>query len=777
MGSFSCAPTSNTAYRPALAPVAGNGIWRYMGPSGYVPLPPADSDTIESIYRSNPQGSFAASVKGTQYIVDFREMTLAARDTGAICKLTRDVTGAAASASSYEALPSRQASVPGDSTAYKWEYFSEGAFTPYDPAESDVLEQARLGSLSSISLSVRGNPYVIDFVNMKQIRSDNGFSMLIRRVPAAAAAAAPQYAVPAVAGPYLGPVGYPPAGQGGPSIIAYPNMDPGWQDSRAQSIQPYAAPLSASAGTKWIWEFQDDTGFRSYPPNVSQKLENAKWAGQTWVDFQVGSFDYTADLRTMTQINSYTSKRRTIRRVKSSASSSVPILGSASPAYGAFSAPPLPAGPQWGWENDRGTYTPYSPSDSQAIECARQAGSHFIYLNLQGFRYRIDINRLVQINERNHSERYIKRLPSSAPAVDTIATAPLPAYQNGDTQWRVEGDYGYTAYSPRANTKIENAFQSRAGPFSLITNYNLSYTIDFSTMTQTNDCSLRVRNICRGPPKAGAPGVNPTSFYPASPVVPSPAYNPRVGMDSGTSSLALSRGPGMAPAPAPASLPPPVQIPVLAPLRGPALALASAPLPTAAAVVATSAVSAAPAAVPAFSVVKLPAGNSEYGIVKTKFDESMAGKYTMLEVTKITNAKLKTKLRAKKSGMRSMRLFYGSARTKPSAIYDENSEGFGKHDTRNGKWGRALYFSVDARHVGEFAYAEGAMKQMLMVKVAVGTPCDYGPKEDGTLTQPPLNPRETTKRYDSVKGLEKGSEVYVIYNGQLAYPEYLISFK
>jgi hypothetical protein len=44
---------------------------------------------------------------------------------------------------------------------------------------------------------------------------------------------------------------------------------------------------------------------------------------------------------------------------------------------------------------------------------------------------------------------------------------------------------------------------------------------------------------------------------------------------------------------------------------------------------------------------------------------------------------------------------------------------------------------------------------------------------------PPLVNELTDKhlRYDSVKGITGGSDVYMVYNNKKAYPEYLISYK
>ena len=44
------------------------------------------------------------------------------------------------------------------------------------------------------------------------------------------------------------------------------------------------------------------------------------------------------------------------------------------------------------------------------------------------------------------------------------------------------------------------------------------------------------------------------------------------------------------------------------------------------------------------------------------------------------------------------------------------------------------------------------------------------------LTKPPNNPANNNKMFDSVKGYTKGSDVYMVYQFNKAYPRYLVTY-
>ena len=62
-----------------------------------------------------------------------------------------------------------------------------------------------------------------------------------------------------------------------------------------------------------------------------------------------------------------------------------------------------------------------------------------------------------------------------------------------------------------------------------------------------------------------------------------------------------------------------------------------------------------------------------------------------------------------------------------------------------------------------------------MASVLTGDSC-WMSREDKTLTMPPLKPR-SREQYDSVSACHSaGSNIFVVYEHDMAYPEYLISY-
>lgn len=129
-------------------------------------------------------------------------------------------------------------------------------------------------------------------------------------------------------------------------------------------------------------------------------------------------------------------------------------------------------------------------------------------------------------------------------------------------------------------------------------------------------------------------------------------------------------------------------------------------------------------------------------------------------------------------------LFHGTRKNDPKLIYN-GEDGFDMRYGAKGTWGVANYFAVKAEYSHGYAYSassDGA-KEMFLVKVLTGD--SYESKPDCTLRMPPAKP--TTKaqggdvqfaqmKYDTVKGHTRGSDVYMTYDNDKAYPAYLIKY-
>ena len=140
-------------------------------------------------------------------------------------------------------------------------------------------------------------------------------------------------------------------------------------------------------------------------------------------------------------------------------------------------------------------------------------------------------------------------------------------------------------------------------------------------------------------------------------------------------------------------------------------------------------------------------------------------------------AQSRLRLSAKNGGITNineMLLFHGSRLTRPEQIYN-SEKGF---DFHQGHLGEGTYFAVDAQYSNRYAYEPySGRRQFFLAMVLTGE--SYSCGEDRSLKKPPLKERNmmfTDERYDSVHGKTGGSDIYVVYEHDKAYPAYLITY-
>lgn len=128
-------------------------------------------------------------------------------------------------------------------------------------------------------------------------------------------------------------------------------------------------------------------------------------------------------------------------------------------------------------------------------------------------------------------------------------------------------------------------------------------------------------------------------------------------------------------------------------------------------------------------------------------------------------------------------LFHGTTQTPPEKIY-RSEKGFDFRFARQGLWGEGTYFAVNASYSHNYSYTvnqSSPRRQMFLALVLTGD--SHNCNQDRSLKQPPKkggnNQDETMfadERYDSVRGHTQGSEIFVIYEHDKAYPAYLITY-
>ena len=187
-------------------------------------------------------------------------------------------------------------------------------------------------------------------------------------------------------------------------------------------------------------------------------------------------------------------------------------------------------------------------------------------------------------------------------------------------------------------------------------------------------------------------------------------------------------------------------------------------------------------------VFPLQQGSSEWTRVYTKFSSTMSGHQTV-EISRIQNkwlwekyASHKKRLDRKNSGVvNEMELFHGTRSNDPRNIY-EGEEGFDMRFSAQGMWGVANYFAANASYSNDDSYQSTKGRQMFLVKVLTGD--SYQSPSNNALRKPPVKTAGTSgkevqfaqTRYDTVTGHTNGSQVFMTYDNDKAYPAYLITY-
>ena len=177
-------------------------------------------------------------------------------------------------------------------------------------------------------------------------------------------------------------------------------------------------------------------------------------------------------------------------------------------------------------------------------------------------------------------------------------------------------------------------------------------------------------------------------------------------------------------------------------------------------------------------------GSVEWSTVSQLFDATLPSK-EIVKIERIQNKWLWEKyhqhserMKRKNEGVTNeMLLFHGTRNNQPSDIY-KHEEGFDMRFGRAGMWGNGNYFAMKASYSNKYAYRlPDGTRQIFLAKVLTGQSIELKP--DSSLRMPPIiNPAtKGNVRYDTVNGHTNGSQVFIAYSNDKAYPFYLISYK
>ena len=186
-----------------------------------------------------------------------------------------------------------------------------------------------------------------------------------------------------------------------------------------------------------------------------------------------------------------------------------------------------------------------------------------------------------------------------------------------------------------------------------------------------------------------------------------------------------------------------------------------------------------------FKLVKLEQTDKDYLMVKVFFDKTMNGT-KIHSIKRIQNKSLfhlywnaKQHLSKNKSMINEKYLFHGSKENNPKEIYNGKDCGFDMRLSKDGMWGKAIYFAENASYADNYAFTttKSKRKQIIFAYVLVGeTVAKSHDANSQALTRPPKKNPKTFELYDSVQGQTQGSTVFMIYDNNRAYPAFIISY-
>ncbi|XP_057308680.1 uncharacterized protein LOC130646998 [Hydractinia symbiolongicarpus] len=186
----------------------------------------------------------------------------------------------------------------------------------------------------------------------------------------------------------------------------------------------------------------------------------------------------------------------------------------------------------------------------------------------------------------------------------------------------------------------------------------------------------------------------------------------------------------------------------------------------------------------------VPVGGSEWLDVCQLFNGTLDNMKNAITVTKVERVQnrwlwrkycLQKKLMIEKNGENNVNeklLFHGTRSNHPVLIWKgENS--FDLRHCHSGNWGKGAYFAEKAAYSINYAYKSGnGEKQIFMANVLTGF--NIMMEGDCSLQLPPVRRTDSNgvvTRFDSVSGLSWGYKIYVLYQLDVAYPSYLITYQ
>ena len=485
--------------------------------------------------------------------------------------------------------------------------------------------------------------------------------------------------------------------------------------------------------------------------------------------------------------------------------------------------------PTWEWMNDDGVFTPYSPTQSLELESEYKSNPNVpIHMKIHRKDYTIDFLAMEQVNISTGGTRKIQNRSNSSTSTskDTLQ----------HVQWEYRERRQYLSYTSQQSAAIEKMFQN--GVAGQLTINNAVYDIDFSSMTQTNSLTKYSRKIrrqvssspvssstikeaeeardvdeetagiaqsdivitVRGPgknletvermlrnnlkgslsrycfeklPKGDTTKLEKTLSEIARKNILRWSFSNTLSTDGQSQRVMQLNGVSFK-----------CKTAVEAINEEILNFYQSSPGGT----TYPSEWEAQTNTTETFSVQR---GTVEWNHVHNLFIRTMRG-HTVTWIERIQNKWLwekydhhKNRLNRKNSGqVNEKELFHGTRDKNPNNIF-EGEQGFDTRFSAKGMWGMANYFAADASYSDRYSYQSPNGRQMFLVKVLTGVSFNC-PDGDSKLRMPPEKADSfgsigggvqfSQMRYDTVTGQTHGTQVFMTYDNDKAYPAYLITY-
>ena len=111
-------------------------------------------------------------------------------------------------------------------------------------------------------------------------------------------------------------------------------------------------------------------------------------------------------------------------------------------------------------------------------------------------------------------------------------------------------------------------------------------------------------------------------------------------------------------------------------------------------------------------------------------------------------------------------LFHGSGAINPYDIAC-SEDGFDVRHSKQGSWGRAIYFAEKAQYSNYYAHCTSSKRELILAIALIGDSYDFGTKKKQDLLFPPVKLAQSQNlcniKYDSVSAISRDTRVYILY--------------